>query len=128
MKMLRIAGLLAVVALGLSASRTKGTVGEGQLPPPGAPPRVRGGSAKCEQKCSVDGDESAVALLSGFKVCAELSGGIFSHLSSSSLSLLSCWRLISTAQEYFYLLCQYDGGSRFTSSRAEVFLGCTVWV
>lgn len=88
MKMLRIAGLLAVVALGLSASHTKGTVGEGQLPPPGAPSRVRCGSAKCEQKYSVDGHGSAV-----FKVCAELSSGIFSHLSSSLLcSFLSAPR------------------------------------
>lgn len=85
MKMLRIAGLLAVVALGLSASHTKGTVGEGQLPPLGAPPRLRCGSAKCEQKYSVDGDDSAVALVLVFKVCAELSSGISSHLSSSSL-------------------------------------------
>lgn len=38
--MLRTA-VLALLALGLSASRTKGTVGEGQLPPPGAPLRVR---------------------------------------------------------------------------------------
>lgn len=57
MKMLRIAALLAAAALGWSASHTKGTVGEGQLPPPGAPPRVRRGSAKCAREGSVDGDE-----------------------------------------------------------------------
>lgn len=77
--MLRIAGLLAAVALGLSASHTKGTVGEGQLPPPGAPPRARCGSAKCQQKRSADGDEDGVA----FKVCAEISSGIFLRLFSS---------------------------------------------
>lgn len=41
--MLRIAGVLAVVALGLSATHTKGTVGEGQLPLRGAHLRVRCG-------------------------------------------------------------------------------------
>lgn len=41
--MLRIAGVLAVVALGLSATHTKGTVGEGQLPLRGAHLRVRYG-------------------------------------------------------------------------------------
>lgn len=98
MKMLRITGLLAVVALGLSASHTKGTVGEGQLPPPGAPPRVRCGSATCEQKYSVDGDESAVALASVFKVSAEFSTRIFAPSFA-----LSCWHLVLTVQEYFYL-------------------------
>lgn len=88
MKMLSVAGVLAVVALGLSASHTKGTVGEGQLPPPGAPPRVRRGSAKREQKYSEDGEESAVALLSLFKVCAGLSSDIF-LASSLFLPLLS---------------------------------------
>lgn len=42
-KMLRIAGVLAVVALGLSSTHTKGTVGEGQLPLCGAHLLVRYG-------------------------------------------------------------------------------------
>lgn len=55
MKMLRLAGLLAVVALGLSASHTKGTVGEGQLPPPWRASACALWLRKCEQKYSVDG-------------------------------------------------------------------------
>lgn len=108
--MLRIAGLLAVVALGLSASHTKGTVGEGQLPPPGAPLRVRGGSAQCEQKCSVDGDGCAVALVLVFKVRAGLSSGIFSHFPPPSCPL-SCWHPVISEREHFYSLCQFCGAS-----------------
>lgn len=97
MKMLRIAGVLALVTLGLSASHTKGTVGEGQLPPHGAPLIVRCGSTEYVQKCS---DKSTVALIS------EWSNNVFSSaLEFSRIFLLlpvCCWHLVITM--HFYLL------------------------
>lgn len=57
--MLRLAGVLAVVALGLSAAHTKGTVGEGQLPQCDAHLRVRYGfsAGACGRRSCLDAEK-----------------------------------------------------------------------
>lgn len=95
--MLRIVGVLALVTLSLSASHTKGTVGEGQLPPPGAPLIVRCGSTEYVQKCS---DKSTV--ISEWSIMCWVLLWNFLAFSSSFLCAVG----ISSSPCTFIYLCQ----------------------